>query len=68
MENQYIGDCQCFLCHRAAKLKPVTDAACHFVDCPNCGQYKLADFAVVSNVCNSKNRLFVAGKVFEGCY
>jgi ribosomal protein L32 len=68
MENQYIGDFQCFLCHRAAKLKPVTDVAYHFVDCPNCGQYKLSHFAVVSNAYNSKNRHFVAGKVFEGYY
>jgi hypothetical protein len=68
MENQYIGDCRCFLCHRAAKLKPVADGAYHFVDCPNCGQYKLSDFAIVSNAYNSKNRHFVAGKVFEGCY
>jgi hypothetical protein len=68
MENQYSRDCQCFLCHKAAKLKPVTDAAYHFVDCPNCGQYKLSDFAVVSNAYNSKSRLFVAGKVFEGYY
>jgi hypothetical protein len=68
MENQYIGVCQCFLCNKEAKLKPVTDGAYHFVDCPNCGQYKLSDFAVVTNSYNLKNRYFVAGEVFDSYY
>lgn len=68
MENQYIGVCRCFLCSKESKLKPVTDGSYHFVDCPNCGQYKLSDFAVVSNAYNSENRYFATGKVFDSYY
>jgi hypothetical protein len=68
MKNQYIGDCQCFLCNKKAKLKPVTDGACHFVDCPNCGQYKLSDPAVIAKAYDSESRFLVAGKVFDNYY
>jgi hypothetical protein len=67
MENQYIGNHRCFLCNKKARLKPVTDAY-YFIDCPNCGQYKISDFAIVTKAYNSKKRYFVAGEIFDSYY
>jgi hypothetical protein len=68
MENQYIGTCHCFLCNKTAMIKPNTDGAYHFVDCPNCGQYKLSEAAFITKAYISKNRFLVAGEVFKSYY
>jgi ribosomal protein L32 len=71
MANQYIGECSCFLCGTHSKLLPHDDGLYHFVECPNCGKYKLSEqlkIEIDNGIYHERSFSIISGEVFNAFY
>jgi len=64
MENS-----KCYLCGSVAKfLLPPPTSLCKYIECPNCGQYKISVQAIICKSYKKSSRVIVAGDVFSSFY